>query len=88
MTRKIVKRSILKKKRKTVYRTAIVSTKQTVLKAYTRVDRAGLVRGGQEGTKYWGPSCFEGPVEGPRSYKIFLHEHTRRNAGEITSSLC
>ena len=33
--------------------------------------RAGKT-GGQGGTKYRGPSCFEGPVEGPRSYKIFL----------------
>ena len=39
-----------------------------------------------------GPSCFERLVtgfEGPRSYKTFFFRarHTRRNVGEITSSL-
>ena len=35
-----------------------------------RVPRAG--ERGAGGTVNRGPSCFERPVEGPRSYKIFL----------------
>ena len=34
--------------------------------------RSALMKGGQEGKKYGGPSCFEEPVERPRSFKIFL----------------
>ena len=48
--------------------------------------QAGLVRGGQRGTKYWGPSCFEGPVtsiEWPRSRKTFFFRDTREEMEKL-----